>query len=210
MRHAHAFPEQSGESVPLAAGGQYQWRTDGEYHLFNPETIHQLQKAVRTGSYATFKSYAELINDQSKQLCTLRGLLDFKAGDAVPIEEVESVEALDEALQDRRHVLRLDQQGSARNAGHRDEPHRRQEQHRRRRRRSGALQADGQRRFEEFRHQAGGLRALRRDQRIPGAARRNCRSRWRRARSPAKAASCRAARCIRGSPRCATPPRASA
>jgi glutamate synthase (ferredoxin) len=94
MRHGAAFAEKSGESVPLAAGGQYQWRSGGEYHLFNPESIHRLQKAVRTGSYATYKSYAELINDQSKQLCTLRGLLDLKAGDAVPIDEVESVESL--------------------------------------------------------------------------------------------------------------------
>ena len=94
MRHSAAFAEKSGESVPLAAGGQYQWRSGGEYHLFNPESIHRLQKAVRTGSYATYKSYAELINDQSKQLCTLRGLLDLKAGDAVPIEAVESVESL--------------------------------------------------------------------------------------------------------------------
>ncbi len=94
MRHSAAFAEKSGESVPLAAGGQYQWRSGGEYHLFNPESIHRLQKAVRTGSYATFKSYAELINDQSKQLCTLRGLLDLKPGDAVPIDEVESIESL--------------------------------------------------------------------------------------------------------------------
>jgi glutamate synthase domain-containing protein 2/glutamate synthase domain-containing protein 1/glutamate synthase domain-containing protein 3 len=94
MRHSAAFADKTGESVPLAAGGQYQWRAGGEYHLFNPESIHRLQKAVRTGSYATYKSYAELINDQSKQLCTLRGLLDLKAGDAVPIDEVESVESL--------------------------------------------------------------------------------------------------------------------
>ena len=94
MRHSAAFAERSGEHEPLTAGGQYQWRAGGEYHLFNPESIHRLQKAVRTGSYATYKSYAALINDQSKQLCTLRGLLDLIAGDAVPIEEVEPVEAL--------------------------------------------------------------------------------------------------------------------
>ncbi len=80
------------EAVP--AGGRYQWRADGEHHLFNPESIHRLQKAVRSGSYATYRSYAQLINDQSRQLCTLRGLLDLKAGDAVPIEEVEPVEQL--------------------------------------------------------------------------------------------------------------------
>ncbi|HXM71402.1 MAG TPA: glutamate synthase-related protein, partial [Thermoanaerobaculia bacterium] len=84
----------STEGEPLSAGGRYQWRADGEYHLFNPESIHRLQKAVRTGSYATYRSYAQLINDQSRQLCTLRGLLDLKPGDAVPIEEVEPIEQL--------------------------------------------------------------------------------------------------------------------
>ena len=71
--------------------------------------------------------------------------------DAIPIDEVESGRIDHAALQDRRHVVRLDQQGSARDAGHRHEPHRRQEQHRRRRRRPGALRADGQRRLEAIR-----------------------------------------------------------
>ena len=94
LRHAAAFTPRADDSEPLSAGGQYQWRAGGEYHLFNPESIHRLQKSVRTGSYATYQSYAELINDQSKQLCTLRGLLDLKLGDAVPLDEVESVESL--------------------------------------------------------------------------------------------------------------------
>ncbi len=94
MRHRAAFLERGADGEPLGAGGQYQWRAGGEYHLFNPESIHRLQKSVRTGSYATYKSYAALINDQSQQLCTLRGLLDLKQGDAVPLDEVESVESL--------------------------------------------------------------------------------------------------------------------
>jgi len=94
LRHRAAFPERAaGESV-LPTGGQYQWRADGEFHVFNPESIHRLQKAVRTGSYATYKSYAELIDDRSKNLSTLRGLLDFKKGDPVPLAEVESVESI--------------------------------------------------------------------------------------------------------------------
>jgi glutamate synthase (ferredoxin) len=94
MRHGAAFAPRADAAGPLAPGGQYQWRAGGEYHLFNPESIHRLQKAVRTGSYATYKSYAGLINDQSRQLCTLRGLLDLKPGDAVPLAEVEPVESL--------------------------------------------------------------------------------------------------------------------
>src|SRR6187455_1867138 len=95
MRHTAAFAERKPQSqTELPSGGQYQWRQDGEFHLFNPESIHRLQKSVRTGSYATYKSYAELIDDRAKNLSTLRGLLDFKQGDAIPIEEVESVEDL--------------------------------------------------------------------------------------------------------------------
>ncbi len=116
----------------------------------------------------------------------------------------------DAALQDRRDVLRLDQQGSARDARDRDEPHRRQEQHGRRRRRSGALRAAAERRFEVLRHQAGGLGPLRRDERVPRQRAGRSRSRWRRARSPARAASCRAPRCTRRSPRPGTRRRASA
>jgi glutamate synthase (ferredoxin) len=94
MRHRAAYTERTGHGEPLKSGGEYQWRADGEYHLFNPESIHRLQKAVRTGCYATYRSYAQLINDQARQLCTLRGLLDLKAGEAVPLEEVEPVESL--------------------------------------------------------------------------------------------------------------------
>ncbi len=94
MRHHAAFPERPIERHALPVGGQYQWRAEGEHHLFNPESIHRLQKAVRTGSYETFKSYSQLVNDQSTNLCTLRGLLEFKAGDSVPLEEVEPAEEI--------------------------------------------------------------------------------------------------------------------
>ena len=94
MRHRAAFGERHAEQLTLEVGGQYQWRSGGEQHLFNPESIHRLQKAVRTGSYSIYKSYASLINDQSKHLSTLRGLLEFKRSESVPLEEVESVESL--------------------------------------------------------------------------------------------------------------------
>jgi glutamate synthase (ferredoxin) len=94
LRHHAAFPDRSVNGHVLPAGGQYKWRDDGEYHLFNPETIHRLQKSVRTGSYKIFKEYSSLIDNQAKNLCTLRGLLDFKPSTAIPIEEVESVEKI--------------------------------------------------------------------------------------------------------------------
>jgi glutamate synthase (ferredoxin) len=93
-RHHHAFPDRQVNGV-LDAGGQYQWRDNGEFHLFNPQSIHKLQSACRTGNYKTFLEYAALINNQAKNLCTLRGLLDFKfAGNPIPIEEVESVDEI--------------------------------------------------------------------------------------------------------------------
>ena len=93
-RHRHAFPDRQVNGV-LDTGGQYQWRDNGEFHLFNPQTIHKLQNACRTGSYKMFREYAELVNNQSKNLCTLRGLLDFNfAENPVPIEEVESVDEI--------------------------------------------------------------------------------------------------------------------
>ncbi len=93
-RHSHAFPDRPVNGV-LDAGGQYQWRADGEYHLFNPQTIHKLQIACRLGSYKTFQEYAELVNAQSKNLCTLRGLFDFKwAEKPISIDEVESVDTI--------------------------------------------------------------------------------------------------------------------
>jgi len=94
MRHHAAYPERQVESPVLPSGGQYKWRDDGEYHLFNPETVHYLQKAARTGSYAVFKNYSQLVDDQTKTAATLRGMLEFKPTTAIPIEEVESVESI--------------------------------------------------------------------------------------------------------------------
>jgi glutamate synthase (ferredoxin) len=93
-RHRHAFPDRSVNGV-LEAGGQYQWRDGGEFHLFNPQTIHKLQTACRLNSEKIYREYAGLINQQAANLCTLRGLLDFKfAENPVPVEEVEPVEEI--------------------------------------------------------------------------------------------------------------------
>ncbi|HEY0946094.1 MAG TPA: glutamate synthase large subunit [Opitutaceae bacterium] len=94
LRHRAAYPERPVNGHVLSPGGLYKWRTEGEAHLFTPESIHKLQRAVRSGSYATYKDYAKHINDQSRALCTLRSLLEFKTGDAIPLEEVEPVESI--------------------------------------------------------------------------------------------------------------------
>jgi len=94
LRHSHAFPDRAVNGHTLDVGGEYQWRKDGEAHLFSPETIHSLQKAVRTGSYDLYKTYARLVNEQSQKHFTLRGLLDFKQREPIPLEEVEPIEAI--------------------------------------------------------------------------------------------------------------------
>jgi glutamate synthase (ferredoxin) len=95
LRHKRAFPERRASVSALGAGGEYQYRREGELHLFNPLTIHKLQYAVRAGSYKAFKEYSELVNNQSRNLCTLRGLMELKpTSAAIPVEEVESVKAI--------------------------------------------------------------------------------------------------------------------
>ena len=94
-RHRKAFPSRHIEDAEKAldAGGMYQWRRDGEYHLFNPKTIHMLQKAVRTEDYASFKEYSKLVNSHDESFCTLRGLMKLRSyRKPVPLEEVEPIE----------------------------------------------------------------------------------------------------------------------
>src|SRR3984957_5552371 len=85
----------------LATGGEYQWRRDGEPHLFNPETVFKLQHATRSRRYEIFKEYTSLVDDQSRRLMTLRGLLRIRGVDAgateprpVPLNEVEPVSSV--------------------------------------------------------------------------------------------------------------------
>jgi glutamate synthase (ferredoxin) len=93
-RHRHAFPDRQVNGHVLDVGGHYQWRREGEYHLFNPQTVHKLQLACRTGKFEIFKEYSKLVNDQARNLATLRGLLEFKPSQSVPLDEVEPVEAI--------------------------------------------------------------------------------------------------------------------
>ncbi|MEM7112198.1 MAG: glutamate synthase large subunit [Chloroflexota bacterium] len=95
QRHLHAFPERQVNGKTLPEGGRYQVREGGELHLFNPATIHSLQTAVRTDNYKLYKRYARDVNDQSRKLYTLRGLMRFNfKNESVPLDEVESVESI--------------------------------------------------------------------------------------------------------------------
>jgi glutamate synthase (NADPH/NADH) large chain len=94
-RHAAAHPSRPAERAhrKLELGGEYQWRREGEIHLFNPETVFKLQHATRAKRYDIFQQYTALVDDQAGKLATLRGLFAFREGarPPVPIDEVEPV-----------------------------------------------------------------------------------------------------------------------
>lgn len=94
-QHHRAFTDKDGNDKVLDSGGDYQWRNDGEKHLFNPQTIHLLQHAVRTGDYKLYKKYAALVEGENEQRLTLRSMLKFKPNGApIPLEEVEPLESI--------------------------------------------------------------------------------------------------------------------
>jgi glutamate synthase (ferredoxin) len=104
QRHARAFSAMPGgrhssaagsATAGLESGGEYQWRRDGEIHLFNPETVFKLQHATRSGQYSIFREYTKLVDDQSQARATLRGLFGLKPiGEKVPIDAVEPVASI--------------------------------------------------------------------------------------------------------------------
>jgi len=90
MKHAYAFQPFTESETSLVVGGQYQYREGGEYHLLNPQTISKLQHAVRQSSPTSFQEYTDLIDDQNRNMSTLRGLLKLKYAETpIPLDEVE-------------------------------------------------------------------------------------------------------------------------
>ncbi len=91
QRHRHAFPRQEIDAtLELDPGGAYQWRRHGEVHQWNPDTIAKLQYATRANSWESYQQFSQAVNDQSRELATLRGLLDFRSDrPPVPLDEVE-------------------------------------------------------------------------------------------------------------------------
>lgn len=89
-RHRNAFSKKEiAAALDLEIGGEYRWRRDGEKHMFNPLSVAKLQKAVRGNEAHTYKEYAAMINEQTKNLMTIRGLFEFSNYDPIPLEEVE-------------------------------------------------------------------------------------------------------------------------
>jgi glutamate synthase domain-containing protein 2/glutamate synthase domain-containing protein 1/glutamate synthase domain-containing protein 3 len=89
-KHAHAFQPVTESEPELRLGGNYRFRANGEYHLYNPQTISKLQHSVQQNSAQTFQEYTDLIDKQTRQLCTLRGLLEIKSSpEPIALEDVE-------------------------------------------------------------------------------------------------------------------------
>jgi glutamate synthase (ferredoxin) len=95
VHHERAFPTRPVKRADLEWGGEYQWRRDGEYHLFNPDTVFKLQHATKSGQYEIFKEYTNKVDEQNEHLATLRGLfgLDYSC-EPIPLEEVEPIESI--------------------------------------------------------------------------------------------------------------------
>ena len=88
-RHKTAYTDENVYDEMLDVGGDYHWRREGEHHQLNPRTIGMLQHATRAGDYNLYKQYAKLINGQETNLASIRGLLKFKKGNSIPIDDVE-------------------------------------------------------------------------------------------------------------------------
>jgi len=94
-KHQLAFSKKSIPADRLPVGGVYQWKRKGEFHLFNPQTIHLLQHSTRIGDYGVFKKYSKLVNDQSEKACTLRSMFEFNPlRKSISIDEVEPAESI--------------------------------------------------------------------------------------------------------------------
>ena len=94
-KHQLSFSRKDIPVDRLPVGGIYQWKRKGEFHLFNPQTIHLLQHSTRTNDYSVFKKYSKLVNDQGEKACTLRSLFTFsRSRAAISIDEVEPAESI--------------------------------------------------------------------------------------------------------------------
>jgi len=94
-KHFFAFSRKEIPVDRLPVGGLYQWKRKGEFHLFNPQTIHLLQESTKTNSFETFKKYTKLVNDQSLKACTIRSQFQFKPSrPSISIDEVEPAESI--------------------------------------------------------------------------------------------------------------------
>ena len=206
-----AFPTRPIGEHDLDWGGEYQWRRDGEYHLFNPDTVFKLQHSTRSGQYSIFKEYTRLVDDQSQHLATLRGLLELKhATQPIPIDEVEPVESIVKrfatgamsygSISQEAHetlAIAMNRIGGKSNTGEGGED-------------PARYTPDRERRLAAQRRQAGGVGAVRRHERVPGQRDRPADQDGAGREAGRRRTAARATRSIRGLRRCATRRLASA
>ena len=169
QRHRSAFDDPFMPGMQeLDMGGQYQWRRHGEFHQWNPEAIAKLQYATRSNDPKAYREFAEQVNDQSRAMATLRGLLDFKPSESIPIDEVEpAVDIVKRfatgaislgSISREAHetmAIAMNRLGARSNTG-------------RGRRRLPSVRPGRQRRQPLQRHQAGGVRTFRRYSQLSG------------------------------------------
>ena len=174
--HQRAFPDRPTERAhrELETGGEYQWRREGEYHLFNPDTVFRLQHATRTKRYDIFKQYTTMVDDRARHLATLRGLFELRDGERppVPIDEVEPISEIVKrfstgamsygSISKEAHetlAIAMNRLGGKSNTGEGGED-------------ADRFVAGRERRPAAQRGQAGRVRSLRRDERVPRQRRR--------------------------------------
>ena len=206
-RHARAYPANVAERSHrrLEVGGEYQWRREGELHLFNPETVFLLQHATRSRQYDVFRTYTSTVDGLAEKAGSLRGLFELPRRRADPARGGRAGQRDRQALRHRRDVLRLDLRRGARDPRDRDEPPGRASPTPARAARTSTGCTTRAAAPRSSRSPAAGSGSPPNISSTPTT----CRSRWRRAPSPARAASCPATRCGRGSRRPGTPRRAS-
>ena len=211
--HELAFGDDPLLKDALDAGGEYQYRARGEEHMWTPDTVAKLQHAARAKSYATYKDYAKLVNDQTRRMMTLRGLFEFKfAAEPVPLDEVEPAAEIVKrfatgamslgSISTEAHTtlaVAMNRIGGKSNTGEGGEDARRYALIRKGETLKSRIRASSStcRCRKAIRCARASSRWLRRASASPPntwSTPTSCRSRWRRARSPAKAASCPATR----------------
>ena len=166
QRHRAGFEPREPGLLDLDFGGEYQFRLDGEKHLWNPETIVKLQHAVLNDDPKTLRRICRGRQQPEPRFDDPSRAVHADAGRARAVGRGRARRRNRQTVLHRRDVARLDQQGSPRNAGRRHEPAGANVEHGRRRRRPAAIQAVAKRRFDELRNQAGRQRSVRRDDRV--------------------------------------------
>ena len=169
-RHESAYPEHEvAGNAALQAGGQYQWRHNRRVPHVEPRIIANVQKATRLNDPKTFSEFTRHIDSESRRLCTIRGLLEFKLdAEPIPLDEVEPASEIVRRFATGAVSLGVHQPRGTRDDGHRNEQDQGAQQHGGGWGGPGEVRVRAQRRVPQQRHEAGRIRQIRGDERLPG------------------------------------------